>query len=107
MLRRPARSTRTDTLLPYTPLCRSAEFLPGDRRPAARPFQGQFGLAECDFRPVLLDQRLTAGIDARANRAFNLLRSEEHTSELQSLMRTSDAVLGLKKKNNQELSMMQ
>src|SRR3546814_7331465 len=74
MLRRPARSTRTDTLLPYTPLCRSAEFLPGDRRPAARPFQGQFGLAECDFRPVLLDQRLTAGIDARANRAFNLLR---------------------------------
>src|SRR3546814_19712964 len=73
MIRRPPRSTRTDTLFPYTTLFRSQR-----RRKAAR--QQRAGR----------DDRL--GIDIAA-------RSEEHTSELQSLMRISYAVFCLKKKN--------
>src|SRR3546814_6009145 len=74
MIRRPPRSTRTDTLFPYTTLFRSADpagLAPGDGRP------------EGDS-PVV--RRIT-------------LRSEEHTSELQSLMRISYAVFCLKKKH--------
>src|SRR3546814_1651985 len=72
MIRRPPRSTRTDTLFPYTTLFRSID-QPGRRGHHAHPF-------EC------------AGIRAGQK------RSEEHTSELQSLMRTSYAVFCLKKK---------
>src|SRR3546814_3042147 len=82
MIRRPPRSTRTDTLFPYTTLFRS-EWQPRqltsapasiDTVAAFRPWR--------DFRPSV----------ARG-------RSEEHTSELQSLMRISYAVFCLKKKN--------
>src|SRR3546814_16503168 len=79
MIRRPPRSTRTDTLFPYTTLFRSAIRLlkqVGDRS------------SELDAQASLDD--LTG------------LRSEEHKSELQSLMRISYAVFCLKKKNNQE-----
>src|SRR3546814_11025686 len=79
MIRRPPRSTRTDTLFPYTTLFRSVvqqhigveyeQFAPGNRKP--------------DF---------FAGFRCNGN------RSEEHTSELQSLMRISYAVFCLKKK---------
>src|SRR3546814_6753138 len=76
MVRRPPRSTRTDTLFPYTTLFRSKR--PRSPRPcASRPFRRA---AECR---------------ARRDRAR---RSEEHTSELQSLMRISYAVFCLKKK---------
>src|SRR3546814_5972709 len=75
MIRRPPRSTRTDTLLPYTTLFRSRL-----RRDSAR----EIGHAPAD-RCRHLDHRG---------------RSEEHTSELQSLMRISYAVFCLKKKNN-------
>src|SRR3546814_1166613 len=85
MIRRPPRSTRTDTLFPYTTLFRSA--LAGYEQD-----ENSEALATVDG---LVDE-LTAG-----------RRSEEHTSELQSLMRISYAVFCLKKKiqkNNQNSS---
>src|SRR3546814_2384076 len=85
MIRRPPRSTRTDTLFPYTTLFRSVR---SARRAACRPF--------CTHR---------CGGDDRAercrcavSRSVATRRSEEHTSELQSLMRISYAVFCLKKK---------
>src|SRR3546814_7510030 len=78
MRRRPPRSTRTDTLFPYTTLFRSAG------QPGGIPRRrGQ-------LRPALIQ-----GTDARH---WHRSRSEEHTSELQSLMRISYAVFCLKKK---------
>src|SRR3546814_4124488 len=93
MIRRPPRSTRTDTLFPYTTLFRSRH-----QRVAQR-----------EQRPDAADQhRADAGVaDLRApDRERGVLgrgagdgrRSEEHTSELQSLMRISYAVFCLKKK---------
>src|SRR3546814_6825857 len=93
MLRRPPRSTRTDTLFPYTTLCRSAELDPvlhGGSGPGDRPG----GALRGPVRPAR-----DAGQDRRQDR--DLDRSEEHTSELQSLMRISYAVFCLKKKTNQ------
>src|SRR3546814_12698192 len=81
MIRRPPRSTRTDTLFPYTTLFRSD--------PAAGPARWQPGAA---------GQRQRAGLALRARRTPRAPRSEEHTSELQSLMRISYAVFCLKKK---------
>src|SRR3546814_6697070 len=93
MIRRPPRSTRTDTLFPYTTLFRSAELgkavdpigLADDRESGNAP-------AEAEFDDAAIDD---AGRQARSSR---LARSEEHTSELQSLMRISYAVFCLKKK---------
>src|SRR3546814_7518668 len=82
MIRRPPRSTRTDTLFPYTTLFRSAALAPARHRAP-----GQRGLRH---RPADRGGR---------RRALGCLRSEEHTSELQSLMRISYAVFCLKKKN--------
>src|SRR3546814_9781639 len=102
MIRRPPRSTRTDTLFPYTTLFRSrARLCRGDRvpgRPAhERPVQ--------DRRPGGLAARRIHGGRAApvrgadgAYRRRDRGRSEEHTSELQSLMRISYAVFCLKKK---------
>src|SRR3546814_3143471 len=80
MIRRPPRSTRTDTLFPYTTLFRSHDLLPGT--------SGIIGDVRKAFCRLL---RLRAG-------ASIWCRSEEHTSELQSLMRISYAVFCLKKK---------
>src|SRR3546814_2340231 len=88
MIRRPPRSTRTDTLFPYTTLFRSV-------------FLGAAGHA---YRGVVHDQvhRLVlvvfGGGEVHAGQAVARGRSEEHTSELQSLMRISYAVFCLKKK---------
>src|SRR3546814_3811354 len=82
MIRRPPRSTRTDTLFPYTTLFRSEDH-EGGGRPRIRQAPGHRGRADPDGRP-----RADPGQD----------RSEEHTSELQSLMRISYAVFCLKKK---------
>src|SRR3546814_5682153 len=93
MIRRPPRSTRTDTLFPYTTLFRSLAQRPHQRRVGARRrgaaaqqdritgFQGETESVHGDIGAALVDDR-----------------SEEHTSELQSLMRISYAVFCLKKK---------
>src|SRR3546814_4923887 len=100
MIRRPPRSTRTDTLFPYTTLFRS---LLQER--AALDHRHVLARVEHDARrqPLVLAQagRLLALGEAQAgvDLAVDDLRSEEHTSELQSLMRTSYAVFCLKKKN--------
>src|SRR3546814_6583440 len=89
MIRRPPRSTRTDTLFPYTTLFRSAG---GERQDAEHKCErGHDDRAQT--QPNALENRL---------RQFLALRSEEHTSELQSLMRISYAVFCLKKKNKKK-----
>src|SRR3546814_1591948 len=89
MIRRPPISTRTDTLFPYTTLFRSRRA--GTRRPPDSSSRGQ-GEARCE--------RAFAGSGRRPRARVGDLygRSEEHTSELQSLMRISYAVFCLKKK---------
>src|SRR3546814_10065657 len=120
MIRRPPRSTRTDTLLPYTTLFRSR---PLSRYPAAvaprphheahgrgrqRQLTGRFRrrrapfasscVAVCAATNYLLAKKAMIHL-ARKTRYSP--RSEEHTSELQSLMRISYAVFCLKKKKHQ------
>src|SRR3546814_4091505 len=98
MIRRPPRSTRTDTLFPYTTLFRSRF-----RRNALRRIHGRpvgRGAASRQHRIARPAQALQgAGHPGGGGTAVGP-RSEEHTSELQSLMRISYAVFCLKKKNN-------
>src|SRR3546814_3782014 len=96
MIRRPPRSTRTDTLFPYTTLFRSI---------AALHFQQHaIGIVQHPAtEPVLVCQLPHERTKADAlhpapNPRTHACRSEEHTSELQSLMRISYAVFCLKKK---------
>src|SRR3546814_1664703 len=131
MIRRPPRSTRTDTLFPYTTLFRSSHELSAastghrerreraearrqgtaaGRGPAARRHQADDRRARevRNRAPEGCDRAVQARFERRSwercrhGMAFALLhapaRSEEHTSELQSLMRTSYAVFCLKKK---------
>src|SRR3546814_10470115 len=97
MIRRPPRSTRTDTLFPYTPLFRSVQ--------RAR-FAKLIAEIQMIDRPCavvehrLLDEPLSQRLDGKIHVALRGSRSEEHTSELQSLMRISYAVFCLKTKNN-------
>src|SRR3546814_3435806 len=89
MIRRPPRSTRTDTLFPYTTLFRSNySHLRGVYR---------YGPAEINNVTVFGPG---SGRDGQINPFYMAPRSEEHTSELQSLMRISYAVFCLKKKKN-------
>src|SRR3546814_8662658 len=103
MRRRPPRSTRTDTLFPYTTLVRSqaaaAEIhgIPAAGRATGGGIErGRFGAgqraAPRALRTAQADRR------RRATGVVDRERSEEHTSELQSLMRISYAVFCLKKK---------
>src|SRR3546814_4474753 len=91
MIRRPPRSTRTDTLFPYTTLFRSC----------GNAADGHGG------RRLRLRRHVARGLlclrrhDSRFDRG---VRSEEHTSELQSLMRISYAVFCLKKKNKTKIT---
>src|SRR3546814_6207844 len=109
MVRPPPRSTRTDTLFPYTTLVRSAALTAGTdavrahriaaahSRPAARQDQPVGGLEPRSGGPHAAHQPLRQGAEpGRLERPRG--RSEEHTSELQSLMRISYAVFCLKKK---------
>src|SRR3546814_10908248 len=136
MIRRPPRSTRTDTLFPYTTLFRSeviglvqrrfgtvAELRPGLEILDAR--LRQFGAHQTGNRaaddagddredqvegadilvvgrhePTLEEGRLVVGVMMIMSMIAVMIRSEEHTSELQSLMRISYAVFCLKKKTN-------
>src|SRR3546814_1297114 len=104
MIRRPPRSTRTDTLFPYTTLFRSPRCHPR-RAPHAAVLRDD---AAADRRArQTLSARRAAHLDRRRRTrsrrhhlsgGHHLARSEEHTSELQSLMRISYAVFCLKKK---------
>src|SRR3546814_4331517 len=90
MIRRPPRSTRTDTLFPYTTLFRSYRHY---WHPMLAARIGQRVEISWDERTI---QHIYADLDGR----YVELRSEEHTSELQSLMRISYAVFCLKKNKN-------
>src|SRR3546814_3366472 len=110
MLRRPPRSTRTDTLFPYTTLFRSQAFGPG---PRARVHSADYltflehayaewqalGDSGSEMIPNIHPMR-HQGVSYPVGIVGKLGRSEEHTSELQSLMRISYAVFCLKKKKN-------
>src|SRR3546814_2155055 len=113
MIRRPPRSTRTDTLFPYTTLFRSNPVKTGVRNRAIDYSRSYFliavmvdGVLQWRMVPRPSPWVLKEKVDAAKARATkqtvavsNVKRSEEHTSELQSLMRTSYAVFCLKKKN--------
>src|SRR3546814_8151264 len=104
--RRPPRSTRTDTLFPYTTLFRSARGRrdPGRsaRRgdPLDRRHDGQGDRHLRQFGPAHLARPRSPAASGSAVQALQR-RSEEHTPELQSLMRISYAVFCLKKKTKQ------
>src|SRR3546814_9687335 len=106
MIRRPPRSTRTDTLVPYTTLFRSFRRTPA---PSHERLHRQLHAMSCDLPgdDQLLPRKGRQTRGARAHRVADKLRrylchqrSEEHTSELQSLMRISYAVFCLKKKTH-------
>src|SRR3546814_6246291 len=96
MIRRPPRSTRTDTLFPYTTLFRSINFgkwtfilmseFSASLAPVPSGYRRRYTV---DFKRQVVQESMASG------------RSEEHTSELQSLMRISYAVFCLKKKKTQ------
>src|SRR3546814_10807145 len=97
MRRRPPRSTRTDTLFPYTTLFRSRRASRSARRSAPETSPRWYRRARCRNR------RRNGGGHARTTRRFSRCRrSEEHTSELQSLMRNSYAVFCLTNKTHSE-----
>src|SRR3546814_3623458 len=115
MIRRPPRSTRTDTLFPYTTLFRSS--LSGNRDvaddlvqetllkawAARKRFQAGTNMRAWTFI-ILRNLFLSQMRRARFKGEWDELRSEEHTSELQSLMRNSYAVFCLKKKKKKRTS---
>src|SRR3546814_2575384 len=115
MIRRPPRSTRTDTLFPYTTLFRSIDVMAGKvpvAVPIACPVVGGTVRSVDDARArafpgvrqiVVLDDLVAVVADhtwvaIKGASLLDIVRSEEHTSELQSLMRISYAVFCLKKK---------
>src|SRR3546814_6541132 len=115
MIRRPPRSTRTDTLFPYTTLFRSTghgDEIAGTGRNSTRDREDRLRSSGClgssrSRKSVVGDQELgqirrdsgcSAGSFEKRNQGTGK-RSEEHTSELQSLMRISYDVFCLKKKN--------
>src|SRR3546814_7887817 len=110
MIRRPPRSTRTDTRFPYTTLFRS------DEGAAQQDSEVERERPVLDVEKVVLDAPLDlfhgVGLSAPAvhlrpagdARLHPVARSEEHTSELQSLMRISYAVFCLKKKNKNTIN---
>src|SRR3546814_3407979 len=99
MIRRPPRSTRTDTLFPYTTLFRSP--------PGGGELVAALGVQRLGRRQDLLDPLVALAARLAGPRPLlrpaHRSRSEEHTSELQSLMRISYAVFCLKKKNTNKI----
>src|SRR3546814_6310825 len=94
MIRRPPRSTRTDTLFPYTTLFRSP--VRQHRNTSTGAIKATPAFSALMLTPVSAFKTDMAVVQARPKPHTN--RSEEHTSELQSLMRISYAVFCLKKK---------
>src|SRR3546814_1104242 len=99
MIRRPPISTRTDTLFPYTTLFRSPDSCPSPKRdwPQSGPWRGRRYARKAPLRGAAPPHEPCAWRSALRHNP----RSEEHTSELQSLMRISYAVFCLKKKKQQ------
>src|SRR3546814_2135392 len=97
MIRRPPRSTRTDTLFPYTTLFRSIT------EPTQQTGSSGGILGHCLFHLAAgrFDRCLGTGSSTNTPQ-HDATRSEEHTSELQSLMRISYAVFCLKKKQTKK-----
>src|SRR3546814_11342888 len=112
MLRRPPRSTRTDTLFPYTTLFRSCGRSEHVDFQTEVSVEGEDGRLRPDAilrvpggRALVIDAKVSLNAyqdayGAEGDEERKRLRSEEHTSELQSLMRTSYAVFCLKKNNH-------
>src|SRR3546814_8116055 len=101
MIRRPPRSTRTDTLFPYTTLFRSLVW-------CTLSAADECGVAEIKSptrpppsTPPHVPPAASSGRSKKMKKRISTRRSEEHTSELQSLMRISYAVFCLKKKKQQ------
>src|SRR3546814_4546557 len=94
MRRLPPRSTRTDTLFPYTTLCRSK----WAQRAVFFRDRGRCVLCEKDLTGLMSIDNVENYDHIVPISGWGINRSEEHTSELQSLMRTSYAVLCLTKK---------
>src|SRR3546814_6456351 len=114
MIRRPPIATRTDTLVPYTTLCRSGwiyEYALVDRTgrndlSQLRSLQDWFLRYELKTIPGIAEVASVGGMVKQYQVVLDpvkLARSEEHTSELQSLMRISYAVFCLKKKKTQKI----
>src|SRR3546814_9303349 len=108
MIRRPPRSTRTDTLFPYTTLFRSRNATINDIEDAVRT------ISSLGIEKVVRDNarghiqkaiELISRYDDKVPKR-EIIRSEEHTSELQSLMRISYAVFCLKKKIKKKKKMI-
>src|SRR3546814_1417251 len=107
MIRRPPRSTRTDTLFPYTTLFRSASmaltayagYEQAEGQKDMARYQADVAEKNADLDEFRAQQAATIGaVQEEQHRAKVRQRSEEHTSELQSLMRNSYAVFCLTKK---------
>src|SRR3546814_2340642 len=112
MIRPPPRSTRPDTLFPHTPLFRSRHRLAGriDALAGALPHTALTQIVQGidEIRCLARDhgfaavEMLASRLESTAAKPWSRARSEEHTSELQSLMRNSYAVFCLKKKKNDQ-----
>src|SRR3546814_5015245 len=109
MIRRPPISTRTDTLFPYTTLFRSLDVKKGLTAWCDKTLIGQAilnlalnGLEAMKDQPCVRRELRISAANVDAAFVQITVRSEEHTSELQSLMRISYAVFCLKKKNEQQ-----
>src|SRR3546814_9519323 len=102
MRRRPPRSTRTDTLFPYTTLFRSVWWRSAPAGSVGPSSANEYTVLpmSADAAPNALTPETVAWIESVTEMKVTA-RSEEHTSELQSLMRNSYAVFCLKKKNKQ------
>src|SRR3546814_8870284 len=106
MIPRPPRSTRTDTPFPYTTLVRSLPQLPVAVINWLPKFSADKSvILNCSSRKIGLsssadNQETKLELEAKQMLSSFLCRSEEHTSELQSLMRISYAVFCLKKKKS-------
>src|SRR3546814_5085807 len=99
MIRRPPRSTRTDTLFPYTTLFRSHQYYQLGRDVGAALAHLGFTVMTGGGPGVM--EAANRGAQEAGGRSVGC-RSEEHTSELQSLMRISYAVFCLKKKKHKQ-----
>src|SRR3546814_2171412 len=99
MIRRPPRSTRTDTLFPYTTLFRSFDGFHRNADNIYRVVEQRTSETGKETKVAAVSYQLAEQSPTKLPGIEKMARSEEHTSELQSLMRISYAVFCLKKKN--------